>query len=368
MPTSLAGSTRCYLRCSLHVPSFIQSPSCRPSPPNVPRPHPSIFTPSSYPEFWYPFRPPLQLPLPRPNNLAHSHTDRANTCRSSSRLNKRACSNSDHSVHGHSPWPLDGYPADRGPQFPLGLGTPPATATGQGALARSATGSEHLEQRSRARAGEGPLRSTFSQWHMLVHRATSPSLRGHRHRLGHVGSPISSNCKPCLGFSARFSRPCCHVVSVLYAAMVFFGCLLVGMVGCFLDRVAGRCGVLLKTPFSPLFSRRWSRHRRKRIRGSGSQAASRRGAKCRRLALAFKAPSESILARGTRWLRVFVLPSVHMFTARQRSALQLATCTTLFIASAMTCVGWCDDPNIACWWSHFWDRLCPWRRRLLFCS
>ena len=38
--------------------------------------------------------------LPRPNNLAHSHTDRANTCRSSSRLNKRACSNSDHSVHG----------------------------------------------------------------------------------------------------------------------------------------------------------------------------------------------------------------------------------------------------------------------------
>ena len=125
---------------------------------------------------------------------------------------------------------------------------------------------------------------------------------------GHVGSPISSNCKPRFGFSTRLPRPCDCVVSVLHAVMFFF-------LGVFLRAWwfvpwAVLRGDVAFFPGTFLTPRRWSRHRRKRIRGSCSPAAPRRGAKCRRMALTFKAPSDSILARGTRWLMFFLLPSM----------------------------------------------------------
>ena len=73
---------------------------------------------------------------------------------------------------------------------------------------------------------------------------------------------------------------------------------------------------LLKSPFL----RRWSRHRHKRIRGIGSQAAPRRGAKSRRLALASKARSFPFLTRVSQWTKPFRLIFQRSQISRQRSA------------------------------------------------
>ena len=224
-------------------------------------------------------------------------------------------------------------------------------STGQGALARSATGGKHLGHRSCARTGTGgshfahllSMAQADSSCHESKPSRTpalsvSPSTSG-PDSPGHAGSPISSKCKP------RFcSLPVSPAPVIMWCLSFvrswgFWGCFLVGMMRNFLDRVAARCGVFLKNPLSLLFSRKWSRHRRKRIRGSGSQAASHRGAKCHRLALVFKAPSDSFLTRGTRWLRVLIATSIYnVYGQAKIRALRLATCTTFFISSALTCV------------------------------
>ena len=108
------------------------------------------------------------------------------------------------------------------------------------------------------------------------------------------------------GFSTRFlcSRGCVAFVS--RAVMVLLVWFLASLMSCFLDRVVGRRSSLPGGPFSFLFLRGWNRHRRKGVRGSGSQEETRRGAKPRRIAFAFKVPSDTLFGWGTRWLMGFI--------------------------------------------------------------
>ena len=85
-------------------------------------------------------------------------------------------------------------------------------------------------------------------------------------------------------------------------------------------------GTLVKRLCSHSLFWRWSRSRHKRIRGIGSQAASRRGAKSRRLALAFKARSISGPTFHSHW-KMFLrflsvrdrMPADLLCSARSRS-------------------------------------------------
>ena len=108
------------------------------------------------------------------------------------------------------------------------------------------------------------------------------------------------------GFSTRFLCSRGYVAFVSRAVMVLLVWFLASLMSCFLDRVVGRRSSLPGGPFSFLFLRGWNRHRRKGVRGSGSQAASRRGAKPRRIAFAFKVPSDTLFGWGTRWLMGFI--------------------------------------------------------------
>ena len=93
---------------------------------------------------------------------------------------------------------------------------------------------------------------------------------------------------------------------------------------------------------------RWSRSRHKRIRGIGSQAASRRGAKSRRLALAFKARSFSGPTLVSHWKMCFRFLSVRDRMPRQRSAVWQTTCVVLAFAVACLAV-WGALPPFQPW-------------------
>ena len=71
-----------------------------------------------------------------------------------------------------------------------------------------------------------------------------------------------------------------------------------GFAGSFLSYLLGRMMEWLSN--FPLI-RRWSRHRHKRVRGIGSQAASRRGVKKPPFSPRFQGTPFSILARVSRW-------------------------------------------------------------------
>ena len=99
-------------------------------------------------------------------------------------------------------------------------------------------------------------------------------------------------------------------------------------------------GNMVKRLLTNPFLRRWSRFRHKRIRGIGSQAASRQGAKSRRLALAFKARSFSGLAFVSHWMNCFQPPFVRDRMSRQRSAIWQTTCLVLvFIVASFSIRG-----------------------------
>ena len=155
----------------------------------------------------------------------------------------------------------------------------------------------------------------FSRMHKVILRATSPSPRGRRFSQsprprqepisqGMLEAPSPFDRKFRLGVFSRFPRLRSSAGSALHDVMVFFGVSSDGPRGFFLFLSFGPCDGV---PSLPSF-RRWSRHRHKRIRGIGSQAASRRGAKSRRIAFAFKAHSVSILARVSRWTNVLTPP------------------------------------------------------------
>ena len=93
-------------------------------------------------------------------------------------------------------------------------------------------------------------------------------------------------------------------------------------------------GNMVKRLLTNPFLRRWSRFRHKRIRGIGSQAASRRGAKSRRLAFAFKARSFSGLAFVSHWMNCFQPSFVRDRMSRQRSAIWQTTCLVLVVMVA----------------------------------
>ena len=118
--------------------------------------------------------------------------------------------------------------------------------------------------------------------------------------------------------SALFASFCCFMGSFRFS--------LLGSAVSFNSRLLGR---VMKWLLKNLFLRRWSRHRHKRIRGIGSQAASRRGAKSRRLALASKARSFSGLAHFSHWMNYFQHPFARDQMSRQRSAIWQTICPVL---------------------------------------
>ena len=99
-------------------------------------------------------------------------------------------------------------------------------------------------------------------------------------------------------------------------------------------------GNMMKRLLTNPFLQRWSRFRHKRIRGIGSQAASRRGAKSRRLALAFKARSFSGPAFVSHWMSCFQPSFVRDRMSRQRSAIWQTICLVLvFIVASFSVRG-----------------------------
>ena len=158
---------------------------------------------------------------------------------------------------------------------------------------------------------------------------------------GQAKSPISCISESLLGVLPLFPRLRASAVFALHCFVRCFGCLLLGFAGSFFSSLLGRMVEWL--PSSP-FIRRWSRHRHKRIRGIGSQAASRRCAKSRRLALSSKAHPFSILARVSQWTQAFRLNFRLSHTSRQRSAvwqaagLLFVTAVTLALVLKAHCV------------------------------
>ena len=152
---------------------------------------------------------------------------------------------------------------------------------------------------------------------------------------GQAGSLISCIIESVSGVFPVFPRLRVSAMFVLHYFVRFLGCFLLGSVGSFLSSLLGRMMELL---LESLFLRRWSRHRHKRIRGIGSQAASRRGANSRRLALASKAHSFSVLARVSRWTKAFRLTFRLSHTSRQRSAVWQATGPLLVTAVTFSLV------------------------------
>ena len=163
--------------------------------------------------------------------------------------------------------------------------------------------------------------------------------------------PCSSNRKPRFGLFHPFLP---RVESCSSAQVT-------GLLVCLLASLVG-CGVLPRNPFFHFFFTEMEptqaqTHQRKRLAGRITPRSKMPPYSLQ----AFKAPSDSILARSTRWLMVFVPPSAHMSTARQRSALWLATCTTILTASALTFVPEEDRWRRSC---HFCLCCLPWFRPL----
>ena len=159
-----------------------------------------------------------------------------------------------------------------------------------------------------------PSFTSFSSESPTFHESDSP---------GQAGSSHFPSCGN--GFGASFS--------VLPSFAVLWGFwLLSGVLMRLLVPLLRLFFSYLVSPFRFMLSRGSSRHRRKRIRGSGSQAASRRGAKSRRLA---SLPRFLFVLRLWRAHNGFWCTSWGVFYAsptRLRSALRHCTATT-FCAS-----------------------------------
>ena len=307
-------------------PPHPHTPALPPSPPSV------LFSPHHHADS------PAILPHPRNRHDKHSTScpDRSRSPTTPSRPKKRAASTSSHVAHGTVPGSWSGtqlvsalrsifgcdYHLRRMPGSGLHRQVKVLWRNHRLAVNIWGTGRVHIHGKGASHFAQLLLTANDLSLHSDPQPQQSPVLSESppvtgSDLPGQAGSSISY----IVDFVSGILSVClCFRVSALFASfcrfMGSFGFSLLGTAVSFNSCLLGR---VMKWLLKNLFLRRWSRHRHKRIRGIGSQAASRRGAKSRRLAFASKARSFSGLAHFSHWRNCFQPPFARDQMSRQRS-------------------------------------------------